>query len=353
MVKTKVYLSLDDLHKLYGISPATVAAIKNKRRKRRAKKLSKINNTTMGAPKSSSAHMVGSSQSLAIDVEALRKAKIEKHIKDINDENKNITNKLLIAAAPAQTTQQNQNMFQLMNGINSGALKTKTTHNSITITDPTLNNKPGAKLGVRRKEASPFMTTSSNTVNKKDNTGIAPAGLSSSSFKATAPPNNTLLSAASNSINTITGAATAIAYVDTLNSDGVVAGGTGSDNFINLDGADQQAAADAAAQKIIDDATQQAIDDAAAKQLVDDAAQQLVDDTAAAQQQAIDDAAAQQATVNAKATATAAPKRGYMDIDKDELQTIAIANNISLKNIKGQLKARQTLFKELQELNLL
>ncbi len=42
-----------------------------------------------------------------------------------------------------------------------------------------------------------------------------------------------------------------------------------------------------------------------------------------------------------------------MDIDKDELQTIAIANNISLKNIKGQVKAKQTLFKELQELNLL
>ena len=55
---SKIYLSLDDLHKLYGISPAVISAIKKKRNKRRNKK-NKINNNNMNNKKSSSDHMVG------------------------------------------------------------------------------------------------------------------------------------------------------------------------------------------------------------------------------------------------------------------------------------------------------
>ena len=91
MVK-KIYLSLDDLNKLYGISPAIINAIKKKRRKRRIKKL-KINNGTMGNKPSSSDHMVGSSSALAIATQQLNKANIDKRIEDINKNNLMIENK--------------------------------------------------------------------------------------------------------------------------------------------------------------------------------------------------------------------------------------------------------------------
>ena len=91
MVK-KIYLSLDDLNKLYGISPAIINAIKKKRRKRRIKKL-KINNSTMGNKPSSSDHMVGSSSALAIATQQLNKANIDKRIEDINKNNLMIENK--------------------------------------------------------------------------------------------------------------------------------------------------------------------------------------------------------------------------------------------------------------------
>lgn len=91
MVK-KIYLSLDDLNKLYGISPAIINAIKKKRRKRRIKKL-KINNATMGNKPSSSDHMVGSSSALAIATQQLNKANIDKRIEDINKNNLMIENK--------------------------------------------------------------------------------------------------------------------------------------------------------------------------------------------------------------------------------------------------------------------
>ena len=80
-----IYLSLDDLHKLYGISSAVINAIKAKRKKRRIKKL-KINNGTIGSKASSSDHMGGSS-SLAISTAQLNKANIDKRIEDINKNN--------------------------------------------------------------------------------------------------------------------------------------------------------------------------------------------------------------------------------------------------------------------------
>ena len=98
MGKRNVYLSLDDLHKLYGISNTVINAIKKKRKKRRNKKL-KINNSSMGAKPAPSDHMVGSSSalepssSLAVATQQLNNAKITKHIEDINRNNLLIENK--------------------------------------------------------------------------------------------------------------------------------------------------------------------------------------------------------------------------------------------------------------------
>jgi len=85
--KNKIYLSLDDLNKIYGISKNVIDAIKKKRRKRRNKKLKKINNGTMGNKPSPSDHMVGSSSALAIATQQLNKAMIDKRIADINTNN--------------------------------------------------------------------------------------------------------------------------------------------------------------------------------------------------------------------------------------------------------------------------
>ena len=46
--KKKIYLSLDDLNKLYGISPAILNLIKNKSKRRRKRRARKIDNGTMG-----------------------------------------------------------------------------------------------------------------------------------------------------------------------------------------------------------------------------------------------------------------------------------------------------------------
>ena len=98
MGKRNVYLSLDDLHKLYGISNTVINAIKKKRKKRRNKKL-KINNGSMGAKPAPSDHMVGSSSALApssalaVATQQLNNAKITKHIEDINRNNLLIENK--------------------------------------------------------------------------------------------------------------------------------------------------------------------------------------------------------------------------------------------------------------------
>ena len=91
MVK-KIYLSLDDLNKLYGISPAIINAIKKKRRKRRIKKL-KINNGTMGDKPSPSGQMVGSSSALAVATQQLNQSSINKRIEDINRNNLLLENK--------------------------------------------------------------------------------------------------------------------------------------------------------------------------------------------------------------------------------------------------------------------
>ncbi len=89
MAKT-VYLSLEELHKKHGISPAVIAAIKKKKRKRRKKKdikKAKINNGTMGNTPSDSSHMKGSSNALAVATTQLNNANMNKHINDVNENN--------------------------------------------------------------------------------------------------------------------------------------------------------------------------------------------------------------------------------------------------------------------------
>ena len=71
----KIYLSLDDLHKLYGLSPAVINAIKIKRRKR---KRNKINNGAMGSIKSSSKNMIGTSNAISEATNRLNNANIDK-----------------------------------------------------------------------------------------------------------------------------------------------------------------------------------------------------------------------------------------------------------------------------------
>lgn len=94
MGKKNVYLSLDDLHKLYGLSNTIINAIKKKRKKRRNKKLkSKINNDNMGGKPSPSDHMIGSSSALAVATQQLNSATINKRIEDINRNNLMLENK--------------------------------------------------------------------------------------------------------------------------------------------------------------------------------------------------------------------------------------------------------------------
>lgn len=95
MAKNKIYLSLDDLHKLYGISPETIRQIKRKRRKRRAKKqqqkASGVSGTglKMGEPASTS-NMSGSTAFNRTNDNFLEQAKIEKHLQLINTENERV-----------------------------------------------------------------------------------------------------------------------------------------------------------------------------------------------------------------------------------------------------------------------
>ena len=88
MTKNKIYLSLDDLYKLYGITPAILDRIIKKKKKRKTNKKKKINNKNMENNKSSSNHMNISSNLLATETQRLNATNIQKHIDDINKNNK-------------------------------------------------------------------------------------------------------------------------------------------------------------------------------------------------------------------------------------------------------------------------
>ena len=179
----QIFLSLDDLHKLYGISPAVVNAIKKKRKKRRNKK-KKINNGTMGDKPSSSEHMAGYMSLVAIEKNDLKNEKIDKHIKSINENNKRLALDNEPFNDPDNTTkfiENTQNNLHpdpdiqfikyIKDGIASGDLKHNITKTGFSITDKTLGAKKGRK------------TTSSKVVEIKTPQKVS-AKLSASSYQS-------------------------------------------------------------------------------------------------------------------------------------------------------------------------
>jgi len=354
---SKVYLSLDDLHKLYGISPAVVSAIKKKRRKRRAKKINKINNGTMGATKASSAHMVGSSSAIALDNIALNKAKIDKHIKDINDENKAIQLKLNtppIQVAPPPQPQQNQNMFQLLNDINNGTIKATHTHNKLTLTDSRLNHKPGPQLGSKRYDTDkPYMTPVKKTkakVNKTDNTGIQSAtnSLNSSQFHLEPSGGGGLSSGGGPSSG---GSSTIIRKEEKAIDFDDGMGNVGSSSLSSDAFAQVSDTGDASQPAVIP--TQDEIDAKAAQDAQD--AQDALDEQAAADEQAVLDqqAADEQDALDQQAAAAAAyvPKP-IGDYTVKVLNSIAQFNLIPTKVSGKNLYTKEPLYKLLLDKKL-
>ena len=129
MGKQKIYLSLDDLHKLYGISPEVIKQIKKKRRKRRLKKQLKDN---FGSAKQDSSHMKGYSLSRT---NALEEGKIEARIKMISDNNEKLQNETKQQSPEEQAAQ------RILQDVKSGTLKMKQSKTGISITNPSLRKK--------------------------------------------------------------------------------------------------------------------------------------------------------------------------------------------------------------------
>jgi len=233
---SKIYLSLDDLHKLYGISPAVISAIKKKRNKRRNKK-NKINNNNMNNKKSSSDHMVGSGGQIVNDLKQLKIDKIKKHIDDINN-----NNKVILEGGNNNINDKNDKEFnqfmQMKSSLGSGVLSVTKLPNGFTIKNPALNKKVGRKSntiisdeGKKEKRVellSTPMNKKSNIVNKRDNTGISSkTNDSSDNFKAP-EIQNTLLNNTSNLMGQNFSFTPAISLDD---GSGNIASGTGSDKF--------------------------------------------------------------------------------------------------------------------------
>jgi hypothetical protein len=189
---SKVYLSLDDLHKLYGLSPAVLSAIKKKRKKRRKRK-AKINNGTMGNKPSSSEHMAGyasrrlvealpTTSATAVAAGQLQQANLNRYIADINQNNEKLrlTNDTTIKQPLVRPEYQ-----QMIDGIESGKYKVKQKGNSISVINKELDKKPGPKprnyeiLSRRLVEALPT-TSTPKTKNKVKLTSSAKAGFSRS-----------------------------------------------------------------------------------------------------------------------------------------------------------------------------
>jgi hypothetical protein len=152
----KVYLSLDDLHKLYGLSPAVISAIKKKRKRRRNKK-NKINNGTMGNKPSDSSHMTGYSSALAVATQQLQQANINKHIMDINKNNERI----ILDNEPIDMNPNNpeiQFFNQVKEGVKSGKLKVSKTKTGFNVVDKSLGKKPGPKNNSKGRVEEVFNT---------------------------------------------------------------------------------------------------------------------------------------------------------------------------------------------------
>ena len=130
MTKNKIYLSLDDLYKLYGITPAILNKIIKKKKKRKSNKKKKINNKNMENKKSSSDHMNISSNLLATETQRLNATNIQKHIDDIYKKNK------IMLENNNEETKENNNdseIKSIIDGIKSGKFKVKKLSNGIQI----------------------------------------------------------------------------------------------------------------------------------------------------------------------------------------------------------------------------
>ena len=144
----KVFLSLDDLHKLYGLSPAVVSAIKSKRRKRRNKK-AKINNGTMGNKPSPSEHMAGYASATAVAAGQLQQSSINKHIAEINKGNEKLrlTNDTTIKQPQIVQPSIKPEYQEMIDGIELGKFQVKQKGNAISIINKELDKKRGPKPG--------------------------------------------------------------------------------------------------------------------------------------------------------------------------------------------------------------
>jgi len=130
MGKNKIYLSIDDLHKLYGISPAVIQQIKKKRRKRKIKKQLK---NSFGGVKSNSDFMQGSAS-------VIDKLFVEKHLKTINEENRRLE-----AQPIPEIEQKHQKHMEFFNktmgGLETGDIKLKINKTGFNISNPKLVKK--------------------------------------------------------------------------------------------------------------------------------------------------------------------------------------------------------------------
>ena len=133
---------------------------KKKQKKRRNKK-NKINNGTMGLKPSDSSHMTGYSTSIAVATQQLQQANLNKHIKEINDNNE----KVRIQHEPNNLEPNDPEVHffnQVKEGVKSGKLKVSKTQTGFTVVDKSLAKKPGPKTNSRGRvfEMSPAKVSS-------------------------------------------------------------------------------------------------------------------------------------------------------------------------------------------------
>lgn len=225
MKQNKIYLSLDDLNKLYGISPSILKAIKKKQKKRKYKRLkrNKINNNNMNNNKSSSDHMVISSNNLlSTETQRLNVANVQKHIDDINK-----NNRLLVENNIPKDNNYNQ-LNEIMEGVKTGKYQLNQLNNGLQLKNKALNKKPGPKKKSKQVEELDVEEIYSPNISNRFE------------FLNSANPvivRNPLTNANTNLMNR--NQSNVIAE-DLDDGNGNIPSGTNSDNFIVSDGTDIQ-----------------------------------------------------------------------------------------------------------------
>ena len=185
--KKKIYLSLDDLNKLYGISPALLNIIKNKSKRRRKRRARKIDNGTMGNKPSPSDQMVGSSSALSVATQQLNQSNINKRIEDINrnnlmieneNKNKNKSN-LMIEDKPTQEDLQLKSIQKIYNKLKNKEILTDDELDEYekmqNMMFPTQTSKAKRKSNVTRRKtfipepvSNPLASTQSNVMGRTE-----------------------------------------------------------------------------------------------------------------------------------------------------------------------------------------